>query len=207
MSVCEIIMLCQHSPLPIGHCVLDRSAREWPQDKALIREIYSRCGICDHRHWWITCHCQQHIGMVICGLPDSQIVQTSSTRMELEAIRNALLWLKETPSNCSFIIIFTDSMAVLIRIGNGWLPDGWHMDDSDCICSSMTNEYFTGYAGPVINETVNSLASYYKAPSPSQALLCRQQSRSQNEHTGEDNWQTKRRINALCLKSVFTSPK
>ncbi len=48
----------------------------------------------------------------------SHIVHTSGIRMELEAIRQALLWLKETPLNCSSIIIVIDSMAVLTRIGN-----------------------------------------------------------------------------------------
>ncbi len=63
----------------------------------------------------------------------SHIVQTSSIRMELEAIRQVLLWLKEIPPNSSRITIATDIMAVLTRIRNGWMPDGWHMDDSECV--------------------------------------------------------------------------
>ncbi len=39
---------------------------------------------------------------------DSHIVHTSSIRMELEAIRQALMWLKEKPPNCGSIINATD---------------------------------------------------------------------------------------------------
>ncbi len=67
----------------------------------------------------------------------SHIVHTSSTRMELEAIKKALLWLKETPPNCSSIIIAMDSIVVLTRIRNGWLLDGWHMNDSEGVYASM----------------------------------------------------------------------
>ncbi len=67
-------------------------------------------------------------GMGSCG---SHIVHTSSTRMELEAVRQALLWLKDTSPNCRSMIIATDSLAVLTSPRNGWLPGGWHMDDSE----------------------------------------------------------------------------
>ncbi len=60
------------------------------------------------------------------------------------------------------------SMVVLTRIRNGWLPDGWHMDDSDGVCSRITFMYVPGHAGVAINETADSLASSCQTPVPLQ---------------------------------------
>ncbi len=79
--------------------------------------------------------------------------------MELEAIRQALLCLRKLH------LTATDSMAVRSRIRNGWLPDGWHMDDSEAVCSRITFIYILGIA---INETANLLASFCKTPVPLQ---------------------------------------
>ncbi len=73
--------------------------------------------------------------------------------MELEKIRQVLLWLKETLSTCNSIIIVTYSMAVLSRTRNGWLPDG--------VCSMITSIYVQGHAGVAVNEIAASFASFY----------------------------------------------
>ncbi len=86
----------------------------------------------------------------------SHIVYISSTRMELEAIRQALLSLYETLPNCISITIAT----VLTRIRNGWLTDGWHMNDSEGVCCRITFMYDPGHAGVAINETADTLASF-----------------------------------------------
>ncbi len=85
--------------------------------------------------------------------------------MELEAIIQALLCLLETPPNYNSIVIATVSMAVLVRIRNGWLPDGWHMDDIDCVCSRISFMHVPGIA---INETADLLAISCKTPAPLQ---------------------------------------
>ena len=50
---------------------------------------------------------------------------TSSTRMELEAIRRALQSLCGLNDYLKSVIFATDSMAVLTRIQSGCLPDSW----------------------------------------------------------------------------------
>ena len=51
-------------------------------------------------------------------------VFTSSTRMELEAIRNALKAIKDMKAPPT-IIVATDSMAILCKIQSGYLPGEW----------------------------------------------------------------------------------
>ncbi len=59
-------------------------------------------------------------------------------------------------------------MAVLTRIRNGLLTDGWHMEDSVDACSRFTFMYVPGHAGVAINETADSLANSCKTPVPLQ---------------------------------------
>ena len=47
--------------------------------------------------------------------------------MELEDIKQALLWLKQTPIDCSPILITIESKAVITKIQNDRLPDTWDM--------------------------------------------------------------------------------
>ena len=50
---------------------------------------------------------------------------TSSTRMEVEAVHQALMWLIIHEPEAESVIIATDSQALLSKIKSGWLPDGW----------------------------------------------------------------------------------
>ncbi len=55
-------------------------------------------------------------------------------------------------------------VAVLTKIRNGWLPDGWHMDDSEGVCPRIIFMYVPDHAGLAINERADSLASFSKTP-------------------------------------------
>jgi len=57
-------------------------------------------------------------------------VFTSNTRIELEAVRNALKAVKGVKAPPT-IIVATDSMAILCKIQSGYLPGEWfHLRDA-----------------------------------------------------------------------------
>ncbi len=60
------------------------------------------------------------------------------------------------------------------------MPDVWHMDDSEGICSRITFMIAPGHAGVAINGTADSLAIFCKAHAIP-TLLCRYQAPSQIE--------------------------
>ena len=66
-----------------------------------------------------------HEGRVLTEEAGSHHIYASSTRMEFEAIKRALMWLTETDIPLSTVVFATDSTAVLSRIRGGDLPDGW----------------------------------------------------------------------------------
>ncbi len=94
-----------HSPLVIVH--FDRSAGEWPygneyaKSKAAIREIAVSASViiatdgsydpANNSVGWVFVARQDNVKLTKAS--DAHIVHTSSTRMELEAIKHALLWL------------------------------------------------------------------------------------------------------------------
>jgi len=85
-------------------------------------------------------------------------VFTSSTRMELEAIRNAWKAVKDMKAP-STIIAATDSMANLCKIQSGYLPGQW-FDLRDAHPTIKVIWVFVpGHSGVTYNETVDMLAS------------------------------------------------
>ncbi len=116
--------------------------QEWPQDKADVecKEVITEIGGAssvniatdgsydpsNNRVGWRFVAYQNDVKLAEAS--GSYKMNTSSTRMELEAIRQAVLWLKETPPNCNSITSATGSMAVLTRIRKSWWLDSWHMD-------------------------------------------------------------------------------
>ncbi len=124
----------------------------------------------------------------------SNIVHTSSTRMELEAIRHTLLWLKDTQPNWDSIIIATDSMAVLTRTRNCWLPHGWHMADSGDVWSRITFMYVPKPCWYSHQWNCELTVELSQNPYTSPTLLCNHIVLCQQEHAGGDIWQTKNLI-------------
>jgi len=85
-------------------------------------------------------------------------IYTSSTRMEFEAIQQALLRLSQVDVNGRTIIFATDSMAVLVKIRSGNLPSNWVVfreRHPDC---QVIWTYVPGHAGVKINERADTLA-------------------------------------------------
>ena len=91
---------------------------------------------------------------------------TSSTRMEVEAVRQALMWLAIHQPQAESVIIATDSEALLARIKSGWLPDGWIPPSEAPVMSRIVWVYVPGHAGVVINEEADRLAAAAKDASP-----------------------------------------
>ncbi len=93
-------------------------------------------------------------------------IYTSSTRMEVEAVRRALNWLYQNHPDGDSAIIATDSMALLSRVQSGWVPDGWKPARKAPIMGKITWMYVPGHAGVVINEKADQLAAACTTPSP-----------------------------------------
>ena len=79
---------------------------------------------------------------------------TSSTRIELEAIRNALKAIKDMKAPPT-IIVATDSMAILCKIQSGYLPGEW-FDLRDAHSTIKVIWVFVpGHTGVTCNETAD----------------------------------------------------
>jgi ribonuclease HI len=84
---------------------------------------------------------------------------TSSTRMEVEAANRALEWLASyNPGTCT-VIIATDSIAMLSRMLNGWLPTAWRDPDKIPTMDHVIWTYVPGHAGVSVNEEADHLAA------------------------------------------------
>jgi len=85
-------------------------------------------------------------------------VFTSSTRMVLEAVRNALKAVKDMKAPPTIIVV-TDSMAILCKIQSGYLPGEWfaHRDAHPTI--EVIWVFVPGHFGVTCNETADMFAS------------------------------------------------
>ena len=94
-------------------------------------------------------------------------IVTSSTRMEVKAVRQALSWLITHEPKAESVILTTDSQALLSRIKSGWLPDGWVPPPSEAlVMSRIVWVYVPGHAGVTINEEADRLAAAATDTSP-----------------------------------------
>jgi len=85
-------------------------------------------------------------------------VFTSSTRMELEAVRNALKAVKDIKSPPT-IIVATDPMAILCKIQSGYLPGEWFDLRGAHPTTKVIWVFVPGHSGVTCNETADMLAS------------------------------------------------
>ena len=85
-------------------------------------------------------------------------VFTSSTRMELEAVRNALKAVKDMKAPPT-IIVATDSMAILCQIQSGCLPGDWFVLRDAHPTIKVIWVFVLGHSGVTCNETIDMLAS------------------------------------------------
>ena len=93
-------------------------------------------------------------------------IYTSSTRMEFEAIQQALLCLAALDKPMETAIFATDSMAVLCRIRAGNLPYNWHMFRQQHPVCRVFWVHVPGHAGVTINEEADRLAGLSDSPTP-----------------------------------------
>jgi len=82
----------------------------------------------------------------------------NSTRMELEAVRNALKSVKDMKASPA-IIVATDSMAVLCEIQSGYLPGEWFDLRVAHPTTKVTWVFVPGHSGITCNETADMMAS------------------------------------------------
>ncbi len=116
-----------------------RECREWTQGaandacNALLRELGSQHGLViatdgsfaldsGRAGWGFAVYSRGQKVAAKCGAHN---VVTSSTRVEVEAVRQALTWLVTHEPEAESVIVATDSQALLSRVKSGWLPDGW----------------------------------------------------------------------------------
>jgi len=130
---------------------------------------------CHHQWYWLypcshwrllwPCHQQSRVGFGIFSNDEltqqgagAHLVFTSSTRMELEAVRNALKAVKDMKAPPT-IIVATDSMAILCKIQSGCLPGEWFdLRDAHPIIKVIW-VFVPGQSGVTCNETADMLAS------------------------------------------------
>ena len=82
-------------------------------------------------------------------------IVTSSTRMEYEAIYQALGWLERNPHIANTVLIAADSMMVLTKIQNGYVPALWPKLVSTMPDKKLIWCYVPGHAGVAVNERAN----------------------------------------------------
>ena len=83
---------------------------------------------------------------------------TSSMRMEIEAITNALRWMADTRPQTQHITIVTDSQSTLKKIENHCLRSEWLEAIKKTEMESATWIYCPGHAGVRGNEAADALA-------------------------------------------------
>ena len=93
-------------------------------------------------------------GKLIAERCGATTLYTSSTRMELEAVKQALGWLAQESPDVRVVVFATDSMAILQKIKNGWLPGGWREVEPYLNDKSPTFTYVPGHAGVQFNVTM-----------------------------------------------------
>ena len=118
---------------------LGRECREWTQGAAndacntLLQELGSQHGLViatdgsftpdsGRAGWGFAVYNRGEKVAERCGAHN---IVTSSTRVEVKAVRQALSWLITHEPEAESVIVTTDSQALLSRIKSGWLPDGW----------------------------------------------------------------------------------
>ena len=150
----------------------NRECREWPcgAAEAACRELLQEIGSGSclviatdgsftpdtiRAGWGLAAYLDGRMVMEMAGACNAYV---SSTRMEMEALRQALLWLSRDRPEAGKVVFGTDSMAVLQRIQCGWLPDGWS-EASDYLCDKLPSfVYLPGHAGVRYNERADELA-------------------------------------------------
>ena len=153
----------------------NRECREWPQGaaEAACQEMFQELGqegiliiATDgsftpgsmRAGWGFAAFLDGKLIAERCG---ATTLYTSSTRMELEAVKQALGWLAQESPDVRVVVFATDSMAILQKIKNGWLPDGWREVEPYLNDKSPTFTYFDIYIAitskPVCNKIRNKL--------------------------------------------------
>ena len=107
-------------------------------------------------------------GIPVAEMSGACTLYTSSTRMELEAVKQALGWLTQESPDVATVAFATDSMAVLQRIQSGWLPDGWREVAPYLQDKSPTFVYVPDHVDVKYNEKADKLAA---AAEPTDQLL------------------------------------
>ena len=110
---------------------------------------------------------------------------TSSTRMEVEAVRRALQWLARDHPEDGQVIVATDSMALLSKVQSGWMPDGWIHPSEAPVMGRITWVYVPGHSGVVVNEEADRLAA--TAGEYSQLSLYHSDVNLLGRHTAQEN--------------------
>ncbi len=90
------------------------------------------------------------------------MLYTSSTRMELEALNQAITWLQANTPTAKHIILASDSQAVLRRLEEGWYPDSWLSAATYFQYKHVSFVYVPGHAGVRVNEEADRLAALAK---------------------------------------------
>ena len=158
----------------------NRECRDWPEGKAdkACTALFQELGVEEaillatdgsftagtNRAGWA--FVAYHKGVRIAQDSGAHTIYTSSTRMEIEAVSRALLWLRTSHPDANKAIIATDSMALLSRIKAGWVPYGWISPAEAPVMGRLTWVYVPGHAGVAVNEEADRLAGLDTGTSP-----------------------------------------
>ena len=79
--------------------------------------------------------------------------------MEIEAVSQALLWLRQTMPTVKHVVVVTDSQNLLKRVDGGLLRSEWIQSMEGCGIRKVTWIYAPSHTGVIGNEQADTLAS------------------------------------------------
>ncbi len=83
---------------------------------------------------------------------------TSSTRMEVEALNQALSWLAEETPTAETVLFASDSQAMLKKLQGGWFPESWNKAHHYLSNKKVRFIYVPGHSDVKLNEAADRLA-------------------------------------------------